>query len=239
MTRLVLLHGFTQSGTSWRVLRTLLADHDTVAPDLPGHGGASDGRRNLWEAAEDVSRAAGAGVYVGYSFGARLALHCALLRPRTPTGLVLISGTGGIDDADERASRRSADESLADHICDVGVAAFLEEWLAQPMFAGLDDAQADLASRASNTAEGLADSLRFSGTGTQQPLWDRLSEIEIPVLVVAGEHDAKFRVLAERLAAGIPGSTLAVVEGCGHSVPFENPAATAELIRRWIVDRAI
>lgn len=237
MTRLVLLHGFTQSGNSWRALRGLLPDFDTVAPDLPGHGTAINGRRNLWETASDVSNSAGAGIYVGYSFGARVALHCALLQPCTPTGLVLISGTAGIDDADERAARRAADELLADRICEIGVESFLDEWLAQPLFAGLDEAQADRVSRASNTAEGLSDSLRFCGTGTQEPLWDRLSTIEIPVLVVAGEHDAKFRLLAERLAEGLPDSTLAVVDGCGHSVPFEAPSATADLIRRWVSDR--
>lgn len=239
MTRLVFLHGFTQTGASWRHLRALLADHDSVAPDLPGHGTDIDARRDLWRTAADIGRAAGAGVYVGYSFGARVALHCALTDPVMPTGLVLVSGTAGIDDPEERATRRAADETLADRICRIGVEPFLDEWLGQPMFAGLDDEQADRSSRTSNTADGLADSLRFCGTGTQEPLWNRLSGIGIPVLVVAGEHDAKFRQLAERLAGAISNSSLAVVAGCGHSVPFEKPGALAELIRAWLVDTAL
>ena len=40
--------------------------------------------------------------------------------------------------------------------------------------------------------------------GAQEPLWDRLHEITIPVLWVAGENDAKFRALAERAVALIP-----------------------------------
>ena len=206
MTRLVLLHGFTQTGGSWRTFRTMLSGFETVAPDLPGHGTSPDGRRNLWEASSDIIRASGPGVYVGYSFGARLALHCALSHPGVPTGLVLISGTAGIEDADERAERRSADESLADHICEVGIDAFLDEWLAQPLFTGLDESAADRASRISNSPAGLADSLRFCGTGTQEPLWSRLSEIDVPVLVVAGSNDEKFRRLGERLAASIADS---------------------------------
>ena len=234
MTRLVLLHGFTQSGSSWSPLRRLLPEFETVAPDLPGHGVATDARRNLTQVADDVCRGAGAGIYLGYSFGARVALHCALVRPRVPTGLVLVSGTAGIDDSAERAARRAADEALADRICEIGVDAFLDEWLALPLFSALDESTADRASRSSNTAEGLADSLRFCGTGTQEPLWNRLSEIDVPVLVVAGADDGKFRRLAERLASGIHGSTLAIVDGCGHSVPFENPGAIAELVRNWV-----
>jgi len=41
--------------------------------------------------------------------------------------------------------------------------------------------------RKRNTAAGLASSLRLAGTGTQTPLWDRLGELRMPVLVVTGD----------------------------------------------------
>lgn len=234
VNRLVLLHGFTQTGRSWRHLRDRLTGFEVVTPDLPGHGSKADGCVDLWKAAATVAEECGDGIYVGYSLGARVALHCALSAPRRPVGLVLISGTAGIDDAGERKARRESDESLARHLETIGLEAFLREWLAQPLFAGLDPAAADIESRLHNSEHGLAASLRNCGTGTQDPLWDRLGSIDIPVLTVAGEHDAKFRALAERLAAAIPGSTTATVPGCGHSVPFEAPDATATLLRDWI-----
>jgi pimeloyl-ACP methyl ester carboxylesterase len=105
--------------------------------------------------------------------------------------------------------------------------------LRNPLFDGLDDTAAQVADRRRNTAAGLAASLRGTGTGTQEPLWDRLAEIGAPTLVLAGERDTKFRALAARLAAGIPGATFAVVPGAGHTAHLEQPAATATAIVEW------
>ena len=77
-----------------------------------------------------------------------------------------------------------------------------------------DEEQADRASRLSNTAAGLAASLRTAGTGTQAPLWDRLGELEMPVLVVVGASDDKFRPIASGTAEAIgPNARLGVMAG--------------------------
>ena len=57
--------------------------------------------------------------------------------------------------------------------------------------------------------------------GIQQPLWNRLPEITIPVLWVAGDNDVKFRALAQRAVAAMPHATLAIAPGAGHRVPWE------------------
>ena len=117
----------------------------------------------------------GPATYVGYSMGGRLCLHLALARPETVERLVLVSATAGIEDDDERATRRAADDALATSLERDGVDAFLDGWLAQPMFATLADPGLD--DRRRNVAAGLASSLRLAGTGTQQPLWDRLASL--------------------------------------------------------------
>jgi 2-succinyl-6-hydroxy-2,4-cyclohexadiene-1-carboxylate synthase len=166
--------------------------------------------------------------------GGRLCLHAALAAPAVVRGLVLISATAGIDDAGERTQRRTADDALADRIERIGVEAFLDEWLAQPLFARLDDAAQGRAARLENTATGLASSLRLSGTGTQAPLWERLRTLAMPVLVVAGALDAKFVTLAERLATTIPGADLAVVADAGHTVHLEQPERFLDVLRPWL-----
>jgi 2-succinyl-6-hydroxy-2,4-cyclohexadiene-1-carboxylate synthase len=166
--------------------------------------------------------------------GGRVALHTALARPEVVERLVLIGATAGIDDPDERAARRAADERLADHIEAVGVPTFIDEWLANPLFAGLTDDTALRADRLRNTSAGLAASLRATGTGTQIPLWDRLGEIECPVLVLVGEHDAKFTDLGRRLVDGLPRAELVIVPGAGHSVHLEQPDATVDAIAAWL-----
>jgi 2-succinyl-6-hydroxy-2,4-cyclohexadiene-1-carboxylate synthase len=233
---LVLVHGFTQTGRCWGPFADDLArDHRLVLVDAPGHGGSASVDADLPTGATLLGDAAGRGTYVGYSMGGRLALHLALARPELVERLVLIGSTGGIDDDAERAARRAADEALADHLLDVGVPAFLDEWLAQPLFAGLTPATACRDERLANTVAGLASSLRRAGTGTQEPLWGRLGAIDVPVLVLAGVDDAKFSAVAGRLARSIgPNATVALVPRSGHTAQLENPADTASIIRRWL-----
>jgi len=232
--RLVLVHGFTQTRRSWDPLLPALSEHEVVTIDAPGHGDAHDVELGLVDGGAWLAANAGPGTYVGYSMGGRLCLHAALGAPDVVRGLVLISATGGIDDADERAARRSADEELADRIESIGVAAFVDEWLAQPLFAGLDAERAGRADRLRNTAPGLASSLRLAGTGTQQPLWDRLASLAIPVLVIAGADDAKFMALAERLASTIAGADLAIIPGAGHTVHLEQTASFLAVLQPWL-----
>ena len=73
------------------------------------------------------------------------------------------------------------------------------------MFGHVPDAANGIDERRRNTAAGLASSLRLAGTGTQEPLWDRLGELTLPVLVVVGGRDTKFTDLGRRLVAGVGG----------------------------------
>ncbi len=235
--RFVLAHGFTQTALSWSLVERLLAERirgcDTIGVDLPGHGAAGGSGGDLWRAAGHLVECGGTGTYVGYSLGGRVALHAALANPDAVEALVLIGATAGIDDEDERAARRAADEQLAERIEAIGVGDFVGEWLRNPLFDGLSSDTAQVDDRCRNTAAGLASSLRSTGTGSQEPLWDRLAEIAVPTLVLAGEHDQKFRELGERMAAAIPGATFEVIEGAGHSAHLERPEATVEAIVNW------
>jgi 2-succinyl-6-hydroxy-2,4-cyclohexadiene-1-carboxylate synthase len=235
--RVVLVHGFTQNRRCWGPVDQLLAtDHELVALDAPGHGTASDVELDLGAGASFLADAGGRGTYVGYSMGARFCLHVALARPDLVERLVLISGTAGIEDATERTARRVADEARAEHLLEVGVAAFLDEWLALPLFAGLAPERAHRPEReAANTAAGLASSLRRAGTGTQIPLWDRLAELTMPVLVVSGADDARFTALGRRLADSVgPNAEHVVVEGAGHTVHLEQPERFVAALGGWL-----
>jgi 2-succinyl-6-hydroxy-2,4-cyclohexadiene-1-carboxylate synthase len=230
--QVVALHGFTQTANSWRAIAALLGQMDAV--DMPGHGDSAAKRADLDGTATLLAEQLGPATYIGYSMGGRVALHLALANPHVVERLVLIGATGGIDDETERAERRRADQLLADSIEHEGVPAFLDRWLAQPLFARLRPDATDRADRERNTAAGLASSLRLTGTGTQTPLWNRLHELTMPVLVVAGEHDPKFTALGERLAFAIGNNaTLAIVDGAGHAVHLERPREFVASYRVW------
>jgi 2-succinyl-6-hydroxy-2,4-cyclohexadiene-1-carboxylate synthase len=232
---LVLLHGFTQTGRSWQpVLHALAARYRAIAPDLPGHGGFAERRPASFAACDAYVRVLADQpiTLAGYSMGGRIALHAALsLGPRVRR-LVLVGASPGIADAAERAARAAEDAALADRIEAIGLEAFVREWGAQPLFDGMPRGIAEIAhaDRMRNTAAGLAAALRGLGTGVMPPLWDRLGELTVPVELVVGERDEKFRVIAERMTAALVAGRLHVVPGTGHAVHLEAPEAVAEVI---------
>jgi 2-succinyl-6-hydroxy-2,4-cyclohexadiene-1-carboxylate synthase len=238
--RLVLLHGFTQTRRCWGpVAEALAADHEVVAVDAPGHGGSSDIAAGLTDGAPLIVDQGGEATYLGYSMGARYALHVALARPDQVRGLVLLGGTAGIEDADERAARRAQDARTATRLREQGLEAFLDGWLEQPLFAGLPPERAFRAERLENTVEGLAASLSLAGTGAQEPRWHDLDRLSMPVLVLAGAEDPKFAALAERMADAIgDNATLDLVPGAGHAAHLEHPDRFLAVLRPWLAVHA-
>jgi 2-succinyl-6-hydroxy-2,4-cyclohexadiene-1-carboxylate synthase len=228
----VLLHGFTQTRQSWRrTVAELGGRYRALAPDLPGHGLAADRRPASFAACTAYVRALAPERFTlcGYSMGGRIALHTALALPDAVERLVLVGASPGLADPAERARRRADDEALAARIEQLGIEAFATEWGAQPLFAGQPErvAAAAHADRLRNTPAGLAAALRGLGTGAMEPLWDRLAELRMPVRLVVGERDAKFRELAERMATAIPAGEVVVVADAGHAVQLERPEVVA------------
>lgn len=236
--RIVLLHGFGQTCRCWGPLAPALArTHEVVRVDAPGHGGSAGVAADLPTTGRLVAEVGGPAVYLGYSMGARMALHVATEVPGAVRALVLVGGTPGIEDEAARAERRAADVAQAQRIRVEGVDAFVERWLAMPMFAGLPPEARFEDERRRNTAEGLAASLERAGTGSQAPLWDVLPRIEVPVLVVAGEDDHRYAAIAERTAAAIgPNARTALVPGAGHSAHLEQPDRAVDLVVGWLAE---
>lgn len=232
----VALHGFTQTRRSWLpIARRLDVDHEFTLVDAPGHGGSSAVRADLWEGAALLGDVGGHAGYVGYSMGARVCLHLALQRPDLMASLVLIGCHPGIVDDATRGSRHGDDEALAQRLEREGVSAFIGWWLDQPLFSTLDAVAAGRDDRLTNTAGGLASSLRLAGTGSQQPLWDRLPGLAMPVLLVAGEHDAKFATLARQAAAAIgDNAAVALIPGAGHACHLERPDAFCAVLAEFL-----
>lgn len=233
--RLILVHGFTQTGRSWAPLLPGLSHFDVVTPDLPGHGRRADVRVGMEEAARQLGEDGGRGTYVGYSLGGRVALRLALDQPALVERLVLVSASAGIEDEDERAARRDADEALAAAVEAEGIDEFLDEWLAQPLFATLGPEQAGLEARRENTAAGLAAALRLLGQGSMAPMWLRLLDLRMPVLVVAGELDEAYCLQAVHLGGWMGEvASLALVPMAGHACHLEQPERFVKLLASFL-----
>ena len=92
---------------------------------------------------------------------------------------------------------------------DDGIEAFVDYWETLPLFASQQQLASDIRSalrsqRLRNLPGGLANSLRGMGTGTQPSLWERLPELKIPTLLMAGELDTKFVGIASQMYDLLP-----------------------------------
>jgi 2-succinyl-6-hydroxy-2,4-cyclohexadiene-1-carboxylate synthase len=226
-----------------------LADrHRVVSIDLIGHGRSAspaDGDAYTMERCVEQIAATLDGLavpsahVVGYSMGGRTALALATWRPGRVRSLVLVGASAGLEDEAERAARRSHDEALADSIERDGIEAFVDRWMALPLFASQARLGAEWLARArrqrlANDPVGLALSLRGMGTGAQPPLHACLGSLEAPVCWVAGDEDAKFTKLAEALAPRCRDGRVCIVPGSGHACHLEQPEAFAEIARKHI-----
>ncbi len=249
---ILLLHGFTGAASTWcELLPSLGARRRAVAISLPGHGGSDapedPSRYAASRVAEDVLEVLDAlGIrrvaLLGYSMGARVALHTALAAPDRVGALILESGSPGIANDAERAERRAADEALAADIERHGVAAFVDRWERLPLW----ESQRRLsrtareglrAQRLAGSARGLANSLRGLGAGATAPLHGRLRELgDVPVLLVCGELDAKYMRLAREMKELLPRSTLRVVGGAGHAVHLERPRELLGAVEEFLME---
>ncbi len=228
VTNLVLVPGFTQTASSWDAVRAALDPrYDAHAIDVPDAG-------SFAATAAAIGDAAGRAVYCGYSMGGRLCLRLALDRPDLVAGLVVVSANAGIEDAAVRAERVASDEELARFVEAHGVDAFLERWLAQPLFAGVPADAPGIAERRSLTAPFVAHCLRDLGAGTMASMWDDLPGLSMPVAVVWGERDTKYERIGRLLAHAIPRTITFAVERCGHAVPLERPDAMAQAIDAFV-----
>ena len=245
----VFAHGFTQTRDAWRPvaqrLVALLPQLRCVLVDLPGHGGSCEVSADIGESARMLTATGGRGIYVGYSLGARVVIEALTQSVEAPSAdasvslvsaAVLVSGTAGIEDSSQREARAASDDALATRIETIGVEAFVREWLAQPLFRDLNDANSQVQQRITNLASGLADSLRRCSQGRQQPRWAQLAEVKIPVLAVAGARDEKYVAIARRIAATVPQGSLAIIPDTGHSAPLQSPDETTKCIAGFIAD---
>jgi len=176
---------------------------------------------------------------VGYSMGGRAALNLALVAKERVRRLVLIGATPGIESAAEREERSVSDLALAHSLEEEGIVAFVDRWENLPLFvtqrALPEAARARLREeRLSHDPASLAASLRAFGTGFQTPVRDALSGITAPALLVVGERDRKFRVIAESMREKMPAAGIEIVAGAGHAVPSERPRELAAIMESFL-----
>ncbi|HET9690251.1 MAG TPA: alpha/beta hydrolase [Acidimicrobiales bacterium] len=238
----VLLHGQPGVAANWWRVAPLLGDrYRVVTPDRLGYGRTGGSAAGFAANARAVLAlldrlALPSAVLVGHSWAGAVALWAAVVAPRRIDGLVLVSSVapgGPVGRLDRLLARRPVGELTA--LATVGAGARL-----------VRDRRARTLARRLLPASGW-DLVAHSTPGPgawrafaveQRALVDELAELRpmlgsvvAPAVVVHGTAD---RVVAPRdgrlLAAALPAAELRLVEGGGHLLPWDHPAAVAAAI---------
>lgn len=246
---LVLLHGFAGSAENWHgLMANLQADYRLIAIDILGHGQTdvpTDIERYRMESLAcdlaailnklDETRVS----LLGYSMGGRLALYFAVHYPQFVANLILESSSPGLKTQQERAGRYVKDWHLADNIQARGMAWFVQHWENIGIFKtqkslSTEKFETQRQQRLANNPLGLANSLLGMGTGVQPSLWKELANLPMPVMLIAGQLDAKFIRTNRAMAYCIPHVEVCFVADAGHNVHLEKPDIFEDSVRSFL-----
>ncbi len=224
--RLVFAHYFGGSARSWVALVDELgAGFDCVVPDLPGFGDMPPPPAPSLHAYADwlIDTAGDAPWWaVGHSMGGKIALAAATRRPPGLAGLVLIA-------AAPPTPQPMTDDSRAE-----ALDAYANRRLAMKQLEGTGSRLPPEVLRAA-----VDDELRVAEsawrwwleTGSRDDISANTATINLPVLVLAGEHDEVMGPDVPRaIAARLPRAELHILSQAGHLLPLERPEAVAERI---------
>ena len=238
---ILFVHGFPLSRAIWQPqIKALAKNFRAIAPDLRGHGESSApaGVYAMDTFAEDLQaliaeRKCGPVVLVGHSMGGYLSFAFYRKFPQSVRALVLFCTRATADSEEGKIVR----ENLAQRAEREGPVAVAEQMLPK-MLAASAAARPDLVEQVrqimlSTSLNGLTGSLR--GMAARPSSLELLPKINVPTLVVAGEHDAIIPAAeSAALAAAIPHAELAVIPGAGHLASLENPDAVIATLRAFL-----
>lgn len=233
---LVMLHGFISDSRTYEAhIDTLRQQSHILVIDLPGHGQDQSSLNETWsfdyicsELDEVLSLYQEYQVYLlGYSMGGRVALYYALHGDVKLTGLILESTSPGIKDEASRIERHQVDRARAQVLEISGLEVFVNDWEKLPLFATQQRLEAETREkireqRLAQAPVKLAKALRDYGTGHMPNLWQSLSQLTMPVLMLAGEYDEKFVDIAQRMSREMTQSKMQIISGVGHTIHVED-----------------
>jgi pimeloyl-ACP methyl ester carboxylesterase len=241
---LLLVHGWIGSGALWYLMAPWLSERfRVIVPDLPGHGDSGIPRgfrfnlHSLSGFVEELrlSLELPRMSLVGHSMGGSICMHCAACYPETVQRLVLIDAP-----AHTRALSWQARIPLLDRFLGLiyplwgpgMVTAMIKSSVRHsgrlpPDFLEGAVAQASLLSK-----EALVGTTRMI---RDLDLDSELSGINVPVLLIHGDHDPSVKPAeSERLRGMLADARLHVVPDCGHCPNYEYPDLVVGLIEEFM-----
>lgn len=237
----LILHGLAGRASEWsEVASDLSRRHNVVALDLRGHGGSDKppddlARRSFAADVVGVLEMLDLGpvCLLGHSFGGDIALMVAATRPDLLSGLVVMEASPELD-ADTRAV----------------IAAWFRSWPAR--FQSLDQARSFFIEAELQHLDLWLDGLRRTDRGyvsdfapndmasilerSEEDIWHLLPDIKAPTLMITSEAGLVSQEDVDRMVQTIPQAQHELVQGAGHNVHLDDPAACCDLVEGFLED---
>jgi 3-oxoadipate enol-lactonase len=241
-TPVVLVHAGIADARMWDPLMpSLTGDHRVIRYDLRGYGRTPlppGDFSHVDDLAAVISALADGPVHlVGASMGGRVALDLALARPELVRSLAMLGAVVSGYEPDAEPPPLWADVVAAHRADDLDALADAEArmWLADPDGTRLPADVLDLV-RAMNR---IALASERSGVAEDQPVdhpaVDRLTDLDLPALVLVGTLDlADIRMAADLIAEHVPAAETAVIDGAAHLPALERPDEVGPVLATFL-----
>lgn len=242
---IVLVHGFPFSSEMWKGQMQMLQEKNlrVITYDLRGHGrsGAGDGQYTIELFVDDLIALLdylkiAKIILCGFSMGGYVALRAIERNPERFAALVLCDTMSAADSNEARLRRAASIKAIKEK----GIGPFAEGFLKAvftPQSFGTRAGTVDEIRKIilSNPVAGICGALLAMAGRTDTT--EALAKIQVPTLVVVGEHDSVTPVAAaQTMNSKIPNSKLQVIAGAAHMSNLENPAAFSEGIAGFLDD---
>ncbi len=255
---LMMIHGLGDEADTWRHVITPLADHfHVIAPDLPGFGRSAKPRRPLKPdfMMGSLTRLMDAlkiekAIFMGSSLGGILSQGLAVHHPDRVMGLVLVDGSllqaAPMEDRGiKMMSVPLLGEFLYTRLRRDPQAAFDSLRIVYHDLDGLPEADRDFLFQRVNRRvwskgqrRGYFSTLRnlLPWVNQQQAeLPGKLAQVDIPTLVIYGEHDAIYPASnADAIIKAQPRAEAVQIDGAAHLPQQEDPPAFLNAVTPWL-----
>jgi pimeloyl-ACP methyl ester carboxylesterase len=221
---LFMTHGYAAAGQMWEPQEKPLneAGYRLVYWDMRGHG-ETDSPDDPKQYSEALTIADMLGlmdmlgiekaVVGGLSLGGFMSLAFQLAHPERVTALLLCDTGPGYRSDEARAKWNRMAEKSALNFESKGLDA-----------AGRSP-EVQAAVKYHKSAAGLAHSARGMLAQVDSRVIDHLPDIEIPTLIIVGEHDEPYHGASQYMQSKIPGARLETIPGAGHAANMDNTDA--------------
>jgi 2-succinyl-6-hydroxy-2,4-cyclohexadiene-1-carboxylate synthase len=244
---IIFIHGFTGSLNDWDDLLPHLDENILpITYDLIGHGKSSAPENPQFYSLEfhieilkfiiDFFNIKNFGLY-GYSLGGRIALNFAVHNQLE--FLIIESSSPGIKEEQGREKRYSDDLILVDFIKNNSIKSFIKLWMEKDLFKDLKDMPQNkyeklLSQKYQNNKIGLINTFLEFSTGKMLPIWDKLSNIEYPTLLLSGSEDEKFKGIHKEMSQLLPNSQNIIIKNACHNLHNTKAETLSQFINAFI-----